>query len=161
MISAGETAPDFGASLVTADGELTQTQLSDWFDDAPLVVAFFPAAFSGTCTDEVGTIQSDLSRYADAGGTVLGVSTDLPWALREFATAEKLGFPLVADHGRAGIEAFDVVDAFPDLGLSAVARRSVFVIDGNQTVVYAWAADSPDEEPVYDDVVAATRGARP
>jgi peroxiredoxin len=160
VISAGETAPDFGASLVTTDGELTATQLSDWFDDTPLVVAFFPAAFSGTCTDEVGTIQSDLERYADAGGTVLGVSTDLPWALREFAASEGLAFPLVADHSREGIEAFDVVDAFPELGLSAVARRSVFVIDGSQTVTYAWAADSPEEEPTYDDVVAATRGTR-
>ena len=58
MISAGETAPDSAASLVTADGELTETQLSDWFDDAPLVVACFLAAVSATCTDEVGAIQS-------------------------------------------------------------------------------------------------------
>jgi peroxiredoxin len=160
MISAGETAPEFGASLVTVDGELTETQLSDWFDEAPLVVAFFPAAFSGTCTDEVGTIQSDLDRYAEAGGTVLGVSTDLPWALREFAATEGLGFPLLGDHDREGVEAFDVVDEFPELGLSAVARRSVFVIDGDQTVTYAWAADNADQEPPYDDVIAATRGSR-
>lgn len=158
MISVGETAPDFGASLVTADGELTETRLSDWFDEAPLVVAFFPAAFSGTCTDEVGTIQSELGQYAEAGGTVLGVSTDLPWTLREFATTEELGFPLVADHDHEGIEAFGVVDEFPDLGLSAVARRSVFVIDGDQRVTYAWGADDPDQEPAYDEVLVATRG---
>jgi len=160
VISAGETAPEFGASLVTADGELTETQLSDWFDEAPLVVAFFPAAFSGTCTDEVGTIQSDLERYAEAGGTVLGVSTDLPWALRKFAATEGLEFPLLGDHDREGVAAFDVVDEFPELGLSAVARRSVFVIDGDRTVTYAWAADNADQEPTYDDVIAATRGSQ-
>ncbi len=160
MINAGEPAPEFAASLVTADGKLTETQLSDWFDEAPLVVAFFPAAFSDTCTSEVGTIQSDLERYGGAGGTVLGISTDLPWTLREFAATEGLGFPLLGDHDREGVEAFDVVDEFPELGLSAVARRSVFVIDDDRTVTYAWAADNADQEPTYDDVIAATRGSR-
>lgn len=145
---------------MTADGELTQTRLAEWLTEPPVVLAFFPAAFSGTCRDELAAIQSDIERYADAGGTVLGVSTDLPWALRAFADAEGLSFPLVADHDREAVTAFGVVGSFPDLGLSRVARRSVFVIDGDGTVTYAWAADDPDTEPPYEDVLAAVRGVR-
>jgi peroxiredoxin len=159
MLQAGETAPTFTASVATTEGELETFDLSAWFDDAPLVVAFFPAAFSSTCTDELASIQSDGDRFAGAGGTVLGVSTDLPWALREFADAEGLQFPLVADHDREGITAFDVVDSFPELGLERVAQRSVFVVDESRTITYAWAADHPGQEPPYEDVLAATRGA--
>ncbi|MEZ3142888.1 redoxin domain-containing protein [Halobaculum sp. MBLA0143] len=158
MIRAGATAPEFEASLVTTEGELARTRLSEWTQEPPVVLAFFPAAFSGTCTDEVRAIQTDIERYADAGGTVLGVSTDLPWTLRAFAAEEGLSFPLVGDHDREAVRAFDVVDDFPDLGLSAVARRSVFVLDGDGTVTYAWAADDPDAEPPYEDVLAAVRG---
>lgn len=159
MIQAGEDAPDFTASVATTGGELGTLTLSERLDGAPVVLVFFPAAFSGTCTDEVGAIQDDLDRFAEAGGTVVGVSTDLPWASRAFAEAEGLSFPLVGDHDRTAVEAYGVTADFEDLELHDVARRSVFVIDGSGTVTYAWAADHPGQEPPYEDVLAATRAA--
>jgi peroxiredoxin len=159
MIDEGDTAPDFTASVATAEGELDTITLSDRFDDAPLVLAFFPAAFSGTCTDELNAFREELDRFAEAGATVFGVSTDLPWALREFAETEGLDFDLIGDHDRAAVEAYGVRTAFPDLGLHDIADRAVFVIDGDRTVTYAWLADDPGQEPPYEDVIAATEAA--
>ena len=158
MIEEGEEAPTFTAA-VAEDGELGTFGLTDRLDEAPLVLAFFPAAFSGTCTDEMAAFDQELARFADRGATVYGISTDLPWALREFAAREDLAFGLIGDHDRTAIEAYGVELAFESLALEAVADRAVVVIDRDRTVTYTWRADEPSDEPPYDAVLDATSAA--
>ena len=155
MVDVGDTAPDFTATVVTDDG-ISPIRLADRLGDDPVVLAFFPAAFSSTCTDEMRALRDGFDRLDDC--TVFGVSTDLPHALGAYREEYDLPFDLMADPDHRAIEAYGVVEAFADYGVDVVARRSVFVIDGDGTVVYRWLADGHGQEPDYDAVAAAVPG---
>ena len=155
MVETGDDAPDFTASFVT--DELAPFQLSEHLGKGPVVLAFFPAAFSGTCTDEMRALRDGIERFGPET-TVFGVSTDLPHALRAYREQYDLPFPLVADPDHRAVEAYDVVSDFERYGVDVVARRAVFVIDADGTVTYRWLADNPGQEPEYDALVAAIPG---
>jgi len=155
MTEIGDDAPDFSASLVTDDIE--PFGLSDHLGDEPVVLAFFPAAFSNTCTDEMEALRDGF----DLDGCILfGVSTDLPHALAAYRAQYDLPFGLVADPDHRAIETYDVTeDSFEHYGVETVARRAVFVIDGDGVVTYRWLADDPGREPDYDALEAAVADA--
>jgi peroxiredoxin len=153
MIEAGDTAPDFTVPL--ANGDVESWTLSDHLDEAPIVLAFFPGAFTSVCTDEMRTLQNQLSAFEDVGATVFGVSTDSPFALNEFRDKHDLSFGLLSDYNRELIEDYGVRQDFEDLGLLGVAQRSVFVIDRDGTVTWTWVSDDPGVEPNYDAVKTA------
>ena len=157
MISEGDTAPDFTAPL--ADGDVAPFTLSENLDDAPIVLAFFPAAFTNTCTTELCTFESELSSFADIGATIYGVSVDLPFALNEFREQEGLSFGIISDAEKEVIDAYDVKMDFGDIGVEDVAKRAVFVVDETGTVTYAWRSDNPRVEPDYEAVEAAAAAA--
>jgi peroxiredoxin len=156
--SVGDDAPGFTAPVADADGISTGT-LADYLGDTPTVVAFFPAAFSGTCTSEFCTFRDRLGPVASGDATVLGVSTDLPWALAEFRVQESLPFPLIADNDATVCATYGVRTRYDRLGIDGVARRSVFVLDPDGTVTYRWLADDPGEEPDYAAVDRAVTDA--
>jgi len=153
-VAVGDDAPRFTAPIADEDG-IESRALPDYLSDAPVVLAFFPAAFSGTCTAELCTFRDRLDPLAETEGTVLGISTDLPWALAEFRERESLPFPLVADNDAAISSAYGVRTSFDGLGIDDVARRAVFVLDGDGAVTWRWLADDPGQEPDYDAVAAA------
>jgi Peroxiredoxin len=153
MLSSGDPAPDFAAPLV---GEETEPfRLSNRTGGGPVVLAFFPAAFSSTCTTELQTFRDDHDAFADHDATVFGISTDLPYALSRFRETNSLGFHLVSDNDGTIIDAYDVVDEWDHIALSRVAQRAVFVIDPSGVVRYVWRADNPGEEPDYEAVIDA------
>ena len=153
MLTVGDDAPDFAAPLVGAETE--PFRLSNRRGTGPVVLAFFPAAFSTTCTEELCTFRDELSAFTDLDARVFGISTDLPYALSRFRAEHELGFDLVSDNDGAIIDAYDVVDEWEQINLSRIAQRAVFVIDTAGTVRYAWRADNPGEEPDYDAVADA------
>ncbi|MFC6614744.1 redoxin domain-containing protein [Halopenitus salinus] len=157
MASTGDTAPDFEATFVADDVE--SMRLSERLGDGPVVLAFFPAAFTGTCTTELCTLRDRFDRFEALNATVMGISTDLPYALSEFRSQEEFTFGLVSDAGHEAIAAYDVVDSFDHVGIDEIARRSVFVIDDEGTITYRWLAGEPGEEPPYDEVEAAVESA--
>jgi peroxiredoxin len=155
MVQEGDAAPDFTAPIRTPDGEITDFTLSDALGDGPIVLAFFPGAFTSVCTGEMTTFRDRLEGLTGAGATLYGVSIDSPFSLGEFAEQNELNFPLIGDTEKDVIEAYDVVMDFADLGISGVAKRSVFVIDDDGEVTYAWVSDDPGVEPDYDEVESA------
>ena len=157
MVDIGDDAPDFTASL--ADGGIEPFRLSDQLGDGVVVLAFFPAAFSNTCTDEMCAFRDGLDRFESVGGTVYGVSTDLPHALQAYRHEYDLPFGLIADPDHEAIEAYDVVESFAQYGVETVARRAVFVIDRDGVVTYRWLAEHPGKEPEYDAVAEAVAAA--
>ena len=150
----GTDAPTFSAPVAADDG-ITPRSLTAYLGETPTVLAFFPAAFSGTCTTELCTFRDSLAPLATDGATVLGISTDLPWALAAFREAESLPFPLVADNDGSVCEAYGVRTTYERFDMDGVARRSVFVVDADGTVTYRWLADEPGTEPDYEAVSAA------
>jgi len=153
MVDTGDQAPDFTAPL--ANGDVEPFTLSNALDDGPVVLAFFPGAFTDPCTDEMCTFRDTLADYEDVGATVYGVSVDTPFALNEWREANDLTFGLVSDTNKEIIDAYGVSIDFADLGYYGVAQRAVFVIDSDGRVTYKWVADEPPEQPDFEAVEAA------
>ena len=153
MIASGDNAPDFTAPL--ANGDIESFTLSEHLDDAPIVLAFFPGAFTRVCTNEMSTFQDRLDEFTGAGATVYGVSIDTPFALNEFREQYGLAFGLLSDSDRSIVTEWGIAMDFDELGVPDVAKRSVFVIDDDGTVTYAWVSDDPGVEPAYDEIIDA------
>ena len=157
MVSEGEKAPDFTAPL--ANGDVGSFTLSDALEDGPVVLAFFPGAFTGVCSHEMNAFQDHLAEFDDLGVSVYGVSVDSPFSQNAFRDELDLEFDLVSDSGKEVIDTYDISMDFEDLGVPGVAKRSVFVVDTDGTVSYAWVSDDPGVEPEYEEVLEAAEAA--
>ena len=157
MVEAGDEAPDFTAPL--ANGDVDEFSLSENLDDAPLVLAFFPGAFTGVCTHEMNAFQDRIENFEEMDATVYGISVDSPFSLNEFRDQLGLEFDLISDVNRELIDAYGLSMDFDNLGVYGVAKRSVFVVDDDGTVTYEWVSDDPGVEPDYDEVEAAAEEA--
>jgi len=158
MVSTGDDAPDFTAPLATGDVE--SFTLSERLDaEAPIVLAFFPGAFTSVCSHEMRTFQDRLGALTKSGGTLYGISIDTPFALNEFREELSLTFGLISDSNREVVEKYGVAVDFDDVGVKNLANRAVFVVDSSGTVSYAWISDDPGKEPDYDEVENAVREA--
>jgi len=149
MVDIGDEAPDFTAPL--ANGDVEAFTLSERLNEAPIVLAFFPAAFTNTCTTEMCTFRDQLANFEDVGATVYGVSVDLPYTLNEFRRQNDLNFGLISDERRELIEAYGVAEAWEPRDIR-VAKRAVFVVDADGRITYTWIADTPKREPDYEAV---------
>jgi peroxiredoxin len=159
MVTTGDTAPDFAAPLAHGDGEVGSFTLSERLDEAPLVLAFFPGAFTSTCSHELNAFQARLAAFEDAGATVYGVSVDSPFALNAFRERLGLEYGLVSDFSREVIEAYDVSMDWTESGLEEFSKRAVFVVNGDGEITYTWVGETPKNEPEYDEVVSAAGAA--
>ena len=157
MVDVGDDAPDFTAPLAT--GDIESFTLSDRLDEAPLVLAFFPGAFTGVCTTEMCTFRDEMSKFADVGATVYGISIDTPFSQNEFRDQNDLNFDLVSDNDKEIIDAYGVSMDFADLGVHDVAKRAVFVANGDGEITYKWVTDDPGVEPDYEEVEQAAQDA--
>lgn len=132
-VKVGQPAPDFTASYLKrgSDGKFSfpQVKLSEFKGQKNVVLAFFPAAFSPGCTNEMAKYQEQSGQFNANNTVILGMSVDSTWANEAFA--EKLGvkFPILSDASRDIAKSYGV---FNDKGL--VANRSTFVIDKNGVV---------------------------
>lgn len=153
MVSKGDSAPDFTVPLAHGDDEVSQFTLSDRLDEeAPVVLAFFPGAFTSVCSHELNTFQERLSAFEEAGASIYGVSVDSPFSLNAFRERLGLEFGLLSDANKELVEDYGVTMDFPDLGLEDFAQRAVFIVDADGEITYAWVADDPRNEPDYDEV---------
>jgi len=157
MVSTGDTAPTFTATLGTAEHE--SFDLDDHLGDGPVVLAFFPGAFTPPCRNEMIALQNHLGDFQDAGATVFGISADSPFSQGAFREEHGLEFDLVSDMGGDAIRAYDLEMSIPDLGLHGIANRAVYVLDDDGVVTFSWVADDPTNEPDYDAILDAVRDA--
>ena len=157
MVSTGDAAPTFTATVGTSDHE--PFDLDDHIGDGPVVLAFFPGAFTPPCTNEMVAFQERVAEFDDAGATLFGISADSPFSQGAFREEHGIEFDLVSDMGGDAIRAYGLEMDIADLGLYGIANRAVFVIDDDGEVVYDWVADDPTNEPDYDAVLDAVESA--
>jgi peroxiredoxin len=153
-VTAGDTAPNFS---LTNSADMKPISLAD-YQGKNVVLAFFPAAFSGVCKTELCTFSDSLASFESLDAQVIGISVDPPMAQKEFADQNGVKFPVLSDmHGKAikdyGLE----FENFAGVSGYTVARRSVVVIGKDGKVSWTWLADSPGNEPPYNDVEAAVK----
>ncbi|WP_435360346.1 redoxin domain-containing protein [Haloarchaeobius sp. DFWS5] len=158
MVDVGDDAPDFTVPL--ANGDVESFTLSENLGEAPIVLAFFPGAFTGGCTTEMCTFQDQLAEFENVGATVYGISVDSPFALNEFRDKNGLEFGLLSDFEKEVIDDYGVRMDFADLGVYGVSKRAVFVVDGDGKVAWSWVSDDPSVMPDYDDVQEAADAAQ-
>nr|BFD90845.1 peroxiredoxin [Kitasatospora sp. Xyl93] len=149
-IEVGSPAPDF--ELNNQHGE--SVRLSDLRGAKNVVLVFYPFAFTGVCTGELGAIQRELAALQNDTVQVLGLSCDSQFSQRVLADREGLEFPLLADfwpHGEVA-RAYGVLDEERGCPL-----RGTFVIDTAGTVRWSVVNGLPDarDEQEYLKVLAA------
>ncbi|MDP2315691.1 MAG: peroxiredoxin [Pseudomonadota bacterium] len=121
-----------------------------------VVIAFFPAAFTGVCEKELCTFRDSLAELNGLNAKVVGISVDAPFSNAAFVAKNALTFPILSDYARAAVNAYGVAHAdFAGMPGYVAAKRSVFVVDENGTVIYEWVAPNPGVEPDYAAVKAA------
>ena len=157
MVSTGDDAPTFTATVGTSDHE--PFDLGEEIGDGPVVLAFFPGAFTPPCTNEMVAFQGRADAFAEAGATLFGVSADSPFSQGAFREEHGIEFDLVSDMAGDAIRAYDLEIDIAELGLHGIANRAVFVIDDDGEVVFGWVADDPTNEPDYDAVLDAVESA--
>jgi len=148
----GSIAPDF--TLVNQDREpVTLSQLRG----RPVVLAFFPAAFSSVCTKELCTFRDGMSGLEKAKAQVLGISVDSFFALKAFHDQQGFKFALLSDFNKQVIRDYGVFNE-DMIGLKGIAKRAVFVLDAHGVVRYREvledARNEPDYQKVYDTLAA-------
>jgi len=150
-VDVGTTAPDF--TLANQDRQPVSLH---GLRGRPVVLAFFPAAFSSVCTKELCTFRDSLAELNKANAQVLGISVDSFFALKAFQDQERLNFTLLSDFNKNVIRDYGV---FNDdmIGLKGIAKRAVFVIDASGVVRYREVLDDARNEPDYGKALAAVR----
>ncbi len=155
MVAVGDRAPDFTLPLAGGDAynDLTEFQLSAALGDGPIVLAFYPAAFTSGCTEEMCAFRDAMAQFNELNATVYGISVDLPFAQNIWIQSESLNFPMLSDWDHEVINKYDVVQE--DMyGMIEVAQRSIFILDSDGTVVYKWVRDTgnPEFEPFISEL---------
>ena len=151
-LSAGAKAPDFSLKTKTSEG-LRDVKLSEHVGKKNIVLLFFPAAFTGVCTQEFCDITAGVKNYQDLDAEVIGISVDSPFAQEAWAQKEKIGITLASDLNKNVTKAYDVL--LEDLaGIGSAAKRAAFVIDKSSTIQYSEATPTPKELPNFDAVKA-------
>jgi peroxiredoxin len=149
-VAIGSKAPDF--TLIDQDRQ--PVTLSSVVANGPVVLAFFPAAFSSTCQNEMCTFRDSIATLGAEKAQVFGISTDTFFALKAWAEQQRLNFPLLSDYNKDVIRQYGVVN--PDMiGLKDIAKRAVFVLDQQGVVRHREVLDDARNEPDYDKVRAA------
>jgi peroxiredoxin len=141
----GETAPDF--TLPSTSGDVVT--LSQYRGDRPVLLAFFPLAFSGTCTRELCDITEDFPRFDATRVVVTPISVDSTYALREYKQKHGMPFDLLSDFHREVSRAYGVY--WPHKGY---ANRSYFLIDVQGVVRWSHVEEHPGHKRDNDELLA-------
>jgi glutaredoxin-dependent peroxiredoxin len=120
----------------------------------PVVLAFFPAAFSSVCTKELCTFRDSLAKLNAAKAQVYGISVDTFFTLKAFHDSQKLSFPLLSDFNKGTIREYGVFNE-DMVGLKGIAKRAVFVLDTEGVVRHREVLEDARNEPDYDKVFTA------
>ncbi len=153
----GDMAPD--VTLPSHAGE--QVSLAGLWSRQPVVVLFFPLAFTSTCTEELCAVGNDLSSYQQLQAQPVAISVDSPFVLARFRAECGADYPFLSDFNREATRAFGVLRETPvGPGLRDVSQRAAFVVDTQGRIAYAWASVTPGLLPPFDEIKDALRGLR-
>ena len=134
-LAKGDPAPRF--ALPSGPGEIVDVGAR--IGERPIVLLFFPLAFSSVCTEEMCAVRDDWSIWTGLAADVYGISVDSPFVTRRFREELDLPFPLLSDFNH-------------DVG-------AAFVLGTDGRVAYAWVSERDDVLPDFDDLRRAVREA--
>lgn len=139
-LKVGDSAPDFTAQATLAGKEF-QFSLAEALKKGPVVLYFYPAAFTKGCTIEAHKFAEATDQFTQLGATVIGVSKDDIETLHKFSVSEcRSKFAVAADPGLKIAKSYDA-----KIPVLAYADRTSFVIVPGGKIQYVYSALSPDQ----------------
>ena len=148
-LAPGEPAPDF----LLRDQFGQDVRLESFRGTKAVAIFFYPYAFSGVCTGEMGGIRERLADFLTFDTEVLGISCDPVYSLRAFADRDGLNFPLLSDfwpHGEVS-RAYGVFDE-----MKGCPRRSSYVVDKEGIVRWALHNSGPEGRDLDEHLAQLT-----
>lgn len=140
----GQRAPDF--TLPSTSGEkLTLSSLRG----KPVLIAFFPLAFSGTCTAELCSMRDDHDEFVNRGVVVLPISVDSTYSLKEYKAKHGMKVDLLSDFKREVSRLYGVLleDRF-------YSNRAYFLLDADGVIRWAHSEDNPSHKREDAEILA-------
>ena len=135
----GSPAPDF-TTQATLSGKPFTFALADALKSGPVVLYFYPAAFTHGCTIEAHDFAEATDRFKALGATVIGVSHDSIDTLNKFSVSEcRNKFAVASDAGQKISKAYDAV-----LFFTSYSSRTSYVIAPTGKIIYAYSSLNPD-----------------
>jgi peroxiredoxin Q/BCP len=144
-LTLGAKAPDFKARA-SIGGKQFDFALADALKKGPVVLYFYPAAFTPGCTIEAHNFADAMDDFAKLGATVIGVSHDTIQTLDKFSLTEcRSKFPVAADADGRIMKNYDSVSK----GDPEYAQRTSYVIAPTGQVLYTYTAADPTHHVEY------------
>lgn len=141
----GQAAPDF--TLPSTSGEkVTLSSLRG----KPVLIAFFPLAFSGTCTAELCEMRDHHDLFADRGVTVLPISVDSTYSLKEYKAKHGMKVDLLSDFKREVSRLYGVL-----LEERFFSNRAYFLIDRDGVIRWEHVEENPSQRREDSEILAA------
>ncbi|HRG58866.1 MAG TPA: redoxin domain-containing protein [Bacteroidia bacterium] len=144
VLKKGDKAPDFRLF----SSEKKEVSLAD-YNGKNLIVHFFPAAFTGTCTTQLCTLRDAISLYHNDKTDVIAISVDSLFTLAKFKDDQKLNFTLLSDFNKVTSKDYGAFYNEFVFGMKGVSRRAAFIIDKEGTIQYAEVLESAGDLPNF------------
>lgn len=152
-LKVGDIAPDFSLPYATKDSIGTEPlKLSSQFGKRNIVLAFYPADWSGGCTKEVCTLRDNFSALSELNAEILGISGDYEYSHHEWAVHHNLPFILLSDHKHEVAKAYS--SYYDAAGFN---KRTVYVIDKTGKIAYIDLTYSVRDLNSFDKLQAALK----
>jgi peroxiredoxin len=145
----GQQAPDF----TLFDTEKREVTLSS-FKGQPVVVLFFPLAFTGVCTAELCSVRDSIAEFNQVNAQVLAISVDSLFTLAKFKEEQKLNFPLLSDFNKEASRSYETLYESFVFNMNGVSKRSAFVIDPEGNIAYLEVLESAGDLPNFASIKA-------
>jgi peroxiredoxin len=142
-LKVGDLAPDF--ELEDQNGK--KVKLSSFRGKKNVLLAFFPAAFSPVCTNEIGALKEKEEPIMKLDAAILASSVDGRWTEKAFAKELGVKYPILSDFHRKVIPLYGEYNEE-----KGEAKRSVFVIDKKGRIAYKREYESKDA-PDLDEAI--------
>jgi thioredoxin-dependent peroxiredoxin len=137
----GEKAPDFSAPAALA-GKEYRFSLAETLAKGPVVLYFFPAAFTSGCSAEAHEFAEATEKFAALGATVVGVSTDdIATQVKFSAQACQGKFAVASDAGKSVIKSYDAAMML----MPEYANRVSYVIAPDRSIIYNYQSLNPSK----------------
>ena len=153
-LESGSMAPEF--ELKTAQGDIVG--LSDFLEEGKYVImAFYPAAWSPTCGDEMTLFQEFLDEFERLNAKLVGISVDNVWAVQAWAENKGITFPLLCDFHPKGT----VAELYGVMRDDGVSERALFIVDPEGIIQYSYVspiAENPGVDRLFEALESLQKG---
>jgi peroxiredoxin len=156
-INIGDKAPDFTLPSFTPSAELSQISLSSFNGKKNVVLAFFPQAFTGVCTDQMCTISDSFGEFGGMDTEVLGISVDGTFVQKAFAAEKGIKHALLSDFNREVISKYDMVQVVFAHGMKNTSKRAVVLIGKDGIVKHIEITENPGVQVNFEALKAAVK----